>query len=129
MIYGIGHDLVEIERMDRILKGSSGSRFLQRILTPAERELPGATSRKAEFAAGRFAAKEAVSKAFGCGIGAKLAFDDIEILPDPAGKPFVTLNPEAWDRLGWTGKDLPVIHISITHERSLASAFCVLEQG
>ncbi|WP_138494945.1 holo-ACP synthase [Paenibacillus pinistramenti] len=130
MIYGIGHDVVEIARMGTILQRSSGGRFLERILTPAERALPGAAGRTAEFAAGRFAAKEAVSKAFGCGIGSKLGFEDIEILPDASGKPSAALSAAAWARLGWgeSGRELFNIHISITHERSLASAFCVVEQ-
>lgn len=129
MIYGIGHDVVEIERVQRMLNGAVGERLRQRILTAAERELPGQAARPAEFLAGRFAAKEAVSKAFGCGIGRVLGFADMEILPDSGGKPSVFLAPEAWERLG-LGLEEPdryVIHLSITHERHLASAFAVVE--
>ncbi len=64
MIYGIGHDVLEISRMAHILAGKYADAFLNRVLTPAEREL--AVERKgrlAEFVAGRFAAKEAVTKA------------------------------------------------------------------
>lgn len=127
MIYGVGHDVVEISRMDRFLNSRYGERFLKRILTQAELELPGKSARIAEYASGRFAAKEAVSKALGFGIGAKLGFSDIEILPDSCGKPHVTISQAAWDRLGLPEGSNYHIHLSITHERSLASAFCVVE--
>ncbi|RRJ63799.1 holo-[acyl-carrier-protein] synthase [Paenibacillus oralis] len=128
MIYGIGHDIVEIGRVQRMLSGASGERLTRRILTAAERRLPGQAARPAEFLAGRFAAKEAVSKAFGCGIGRTLGFADMEILPDTSGKPCVFMPPEAWERLGLTGHGRYTIHLSITHERQLASAFAVVER-
>ncbi|MGG6312591.1 holo-ACP synthase [Paenibacillus macerans] len=130
MINGIGHDVVEIERIQHMLSGTIGERLRRRILTAAELELPGQAARPAEFLAGRFAAKEAVSKAFGCGIGRVLGFTDMEILPDANGKPSVLLTPAAWERLGLgrQGIERHVIHLSITHERHLASAFAVVER-
>lgn len=128
MIYGIGHDVVEIERVKVMLSGRIGEKLMRRVLTPAELELPGRSTRTAEFLAGRFAAKEAVSKAFGCGIGQVLGFVDMEILPDAAGKPSVSLSPTAWTRLQLNGPKEYTIHLSITHERHLASAFVVVEQ-
>lgn len=126
MIFGIGNDMVEIERMHRMLQGRSGEKLQERILTSAERELPGSASRPAEFMAGRFAAKEAVSKAFGCGIGKILSFQDIRIIPGEHGKPLVFLTEEAWSKLGMQAENT-LIHISITHERKLAAAFAVIE--
>ncbi|WP_223067029.1 holo-ACP synthase [Paenibacillus caui] len=128
MIHGIGHDVVEIDRMNKILASRTGARFLQRILTAAEAALPGLNARPAEFAAGRFAAKEAISKAFGCGIGRQLGFGDIEILPDEWGKPHASISAQAWERLGMQGGRGISVHLSITHERSLASAFCIVEK-
>lgn len=128
LIYGVGHDVVEIERIRQMLDSSAGDKFAWRILTSAEYELPGRVKRPAEFLAGRFAAKEAVSKAFGCGIGKTLGFKDIEVVPDTNGKPSVYLQPEAWARLGLSAPDHYVVHISITHERQLASAFAVVER-
>ncbi len=134
LIFGIGHDIVEIERIQRLLTKSIGERLRRRILTAAELELPGQVARPAEFLAGRFAAKEAVSKAFGCGIGHVLSFTDMEILPDVNGKPLVVLTPEAWERLALPGAGRVegsggyAIHLSITHERQLASAFAVVER-
>lgn len=128
MIYGIGHDIVEIERVSRLLGGGTGDKLMRRILTPAEWELPGRVARPGEFLAGRFAAKEAISKAFGCGIGRILGFADMEIVPDVNGKPSVRLSAEAWQRLGILEPQRYAIHLSITHERQLASAFAVVEQ-
>ncbi|GIO87520.1 holo-[acyl-carrier-protein] synthase [Paenibacillus faecis] len=127
MIYGIGHDVVEIGRLQRMLAGPAGGKLKSRILTPGELALPGCSARPAEFLSGRFAAKEAVSKAFGCGIGKVLSFGDMEILPDAGGKPAVKLSDGAWTRLGLSAAEYAV-HLSITHERQLASAFAVVER-
>lgn len=126
MIYGVGNDMVEIERMHQMLQGRSGERLRERVLTLEERELSGSHRRPAEFLAGRFAAKEAVSKAFGCGIGKILSFQDIRIMPGELGKPRAFLSDEAWIRLGMHHEQV-CIHISITHERKLAAAFAVVE--
>ena len=78
-----------------------------------------------EFIAGRWAAKEAFSKALGTGMCAECAFVEIEVLSDERGKPFVKLyaaTAETAKRLGITR-----IHVSISHERELATAFVVLE--
>lgn len=129
LIYGIGHDVVEIDRVRKILDGASGTGCWKRVLTPDEQKLPGSMSRPAEFLAGRFAAKEAISKAFGCGIGSVLGFADMSILPDAQGKPHVVLTQEAWQRLGLAeGRAGYAVHLSITHERQLASAFVVVER-
>ncbi|MDO3412645.1 holo-ACP synthase [Saccharibacillus sp. CPCC 101409] len=129
MIYGIGHDLLDIGRVGRLLEGAQGERFLRRILTPAEREIAaGRSGRLAEFAAGRFAAKEAIVKALGCGIGRLVGFEDIEIVPDALGKPGVELSAAAWDRLNLPGGSAYAIHLSITHQPALASAFAVVER-
>lgn len=126
VIYGIGHDVSDIERIETMLQGSNGDRFLRRILTVAEIEQAALRSRTAEYVAGRFAAKEAIVKAFGCGIGHVIGFGDMEILPLPGGKPSVVLSKQAWERLELSVDDYKV-HLSITHERQLASAFVVVE--
>lgn len=128
MIYGIGHDVLEIARMRRILDRESGPKFIRRILTPAELQLAdGRTGRLPEFVSGRFAAKEAVVKALGCGIGSEVGFQDIEILPDGSGKPSVTLSEAAWSRLGLNGAEY-ILHLTITHSQELASTFAVMER-
>ncbi|NGM84255.1 holo-[acyl-carrier-protein] synthase [Paenibacillus sp. 7124] len=129
MIYGIGHDVLEIERIAVLLKGRLGGRFARRILTGGELCLAGSRGGlTAEFAAGRFAAKEAVAKALGSGIGAAVGFADIEILPGESGRPEAVLSEEAWTRLNLPGGYPYAIHLTITHTRGLASAFAVVEQ-
>jgi len=129
MIIGIGTDLLDIERVRKILDSSSGSRFADRVLTPRERELAaGRKGRLAEFTAGRFAAKEAVSKALGCGIGKQVSLQDIEIIPDPLGKPVCRVSEEALGRLSLNPAAV-VIHLSITHTESMAMAYAVVEEG
>ncbi|RJG26842.1 holo-ACP synthase [Paenibacillus thiaminolyticus] len=128
MIYGIGHDILELERVARLLKGSSGERFLQRILTAGERKaLAQREARRTEWVAGRFAAKEAVVKAFGTGIGPEIGFQDIEVLSDARGKPHARLSEAAWSRLGLSGASCR-IHVSISHQPSLASAQAIVER-
>jgi len=132
MIVGIGHDVVEIGRVARIMEGTAAERFRRRVLTDAECEAARARGNSAEFVAGRFAAKEAVVKALGCGIGQAVGFRDIEIMPDAAGKPHCVLSADAWSRLASAGgrfADGPVLlHVSISHERSIASAFAIAER-
>lgn len=130
MIVGIGHDVTEIPRIAAMLNVGADSRLLQRILTPAERGLARRReARLAEYAAGRFAAKEAVVKALGCGIGKVVGFADIEIAPGALGRPEVTLSPGAWDRLGLGDGTGYSLHLSITHTGDLASAFAVFERA
>lgn len=118
-----------MERICALIEGRLKTKFIQRILTDREIELGARRERKlTEFVAGRFAAKEAIVKALGCGIGAVIGFTDIEILPDKLGKPEVVLSAAAWSRLNLPeGLDYK-IHLTITHERRLASAFALVEQ-
>ena len=127
MIIGIGIDLVEINRLQHMMSGQAGDRFLERVLTPAERLLAGERQgRLAEFVAGRFAAKEAVVKAFGSGIGGVTGFQDIEVLPDERGRPICRLSNEAILRLGFTSSNLR-LHLSIAHTETTAAAYAVAE--
>lgn len=129
MIIGIGHDMTELSRIKKLLSGAVGEKFLRRIFTEQEYVEFDATVgevRKVEYVAGRFAVKEAVSKAFGCGIGSMLGFHDIEIKRTSSGKPTCNVRGTALESLGYLHMNLE-IHISITHERELASAFVVVE--
>ena len=129
LIYGIGHDVLEIKRVGLLLGSRQGFRFMERVLTAREREeAKKRGGNLTEFVAGRFAAKEAISKAFGCGIGGVIGFVDMEVLPDESGKPVVVLNEQAWERLELPGEPEYVIHLSISHQTELASAFAVVEE-
>jgi holo-[acyl-carrier protein] synthase len=132
MIVGVGTDILEIARVARILQGNLSARFLRKILTPAEQQLAaGQGSRRAQFVAGRFAAKEAVAKAIGCGLGDPLQFQHIEILPDEHGKPHCRIDAAVWpalrDVLAVSDQQSHHLHISISHSENHAQAFAVLE--
>ncbi|GAB3791247.1 holo-ACP synthase [Virgibacillus kimchii] len=117
MIRGIGLDIIELDRVRRNIRQSN--RFVRRILTEKEREVFDSLQnehRKVEYAAGRFAAKEAFAKALGVGIG-KLSFQHIEVLTDEKGAPTVQARGYEDDR----------IFISITHSREYAAAQVVIE--
>lgn len=123
MILGIGTDLAEIERIRR----TGVNRLAERILSDEEKsEQPTHPGRMVEWLAGRFAAKEAVAKAAGTGIGGVVGFQDIRIQRDSQGKPHVRIVPEALERLGWRENGVWV-HLSITHTRETAAAFAVVE--
>lgn len=131
MILGIGTDLVEIKRITKFLEGAAGERFIERVLTPAERKAAlERQGRLAEFVAGRFAAKEAIVKALGTGIGRVTGLQDLEILPHADGRPTARLSEQAMERLGYTAAKAVslVIHISITHTTDLAAAYAVIEE-
>lgn len=129
MITGIGTDIIGLPRMQRLLTGARGDAFVRRVLTEAEREYMAgkmfSQARYIEFVAGRWAAKEAVSKAVGCGIGGAVGFHDIEVLPDERGRPMCTVSDAAWLRLG-SGRS--VLHVSISHADGWATAFAVAER-
>jgi len=123
MIYGIGIDLVEIKRIKKILERKEKI-FLDKILTVKEMEQYFILKniKKIEYVAGRFAGKEAVSKAVGVGIGSQLGWKDIEILNFINGSPFVKINKE------FSKKNKLVYHISISHTKELAVAKVIIEQ-
>jgi holo-[acyl-carrier protein] synthase len=127
MIRGVGIDIVEIERISRLLQRQAG--FLDRLFTQAEKELlkGKSGSRLAEYVAGRFAAKEAAAKAVGTGIGARLRFHDIEIFPTESGKPVMNIASNALAGL-YPERDRLRIHMSISHSRAYAMAQVILEQ-
>jgi holo-[acyl-carrier protein] synthase len=127
MIVGIGMDITEIDRIRELLDRPAGERFLKRVLTPAERAAAGKRQhRLAEYAAGRFAAKESAAKALGTGIGAVVGFQDIEILQDDKGRPACRISDEALAR---AGLDCEVkVHLTITHTDRTAAACVVIER-
>lgn len=116
MIKGIGLDIVEIERIQKI--SSSQLKFAERILTEYEQAIYSNLSggRQLEYLAGRFAAKEAFSKALGTGIGKEVSFHDIEIKNDNRGKPIIS-KPFSQG-----------IHLSITHTKEYAAAQVIIEE-
>ncbi|MCO7177153.1 holo-ACP synthase [Sporolactobacillus kofuensis] len=117
MITGIGIDLIELKRVEKHIHNAP---FINRVLTPKERETYErlGEKRKLEYLAGHFSVKEAYAKAKGTGIGKAVSFQDLTIVHDSLGKPTLT------DR---TSPDC-VIHVSITHTEHAAAAFAVIER-
>src|SRR5512143_320675 len=91
MILGLGIDIIEVARIQASFE-RFGDRFLKRILSPEEIRYCLSYKAPAPFLAARFAAKEAVSKAFGTGIGAQLGWQDIEVGRKASGEPFILLH-------------------------------------
>ncbi len=108
----IGTDIVQISRIERSLK-KFGDRFKEKYLTPSEID----RTKKLESLAGLWAAKEAISKALGCGIGRELAFHDIEISKDSRGAPYFRLTPEAQEK-----HQIKESSLSISHDGGFAIA-------
>jgi holo-[acyl-carrier protein] synthase len=118
MILRTGVDLIEIGRIEEVI-ARHGKRYLERIYTPAELQQLG---HGAESLAGRFAAKEAVAKALGSGIGA-VGWKDIEVLGDEENAPGLKLYGTAAQRAKELG--LATWSVSISHSMSHAVAFVV----
>ncbi len=123
---GSGIDIIAIGRIEESI-GRSGRSFLQRVYT--DKEIEYCESRKVnamQSFAGRFAAKEAVSKALGTGIGTRgVSFQDMEILADPYGMPCVSLTGQA--AKVYEEKKGRSISVSISHDGGVAVAVCHIE--
>jgi holo-[acyl-carrier protein] synthase len=117
----IGVDIVEISRI-RALYDRYGAVFIRRLMTEAEISQCLAKHDPVSSIAGRFAAKEAVSKALGTGISGGLSWRSIEVLNNEAGKPQVTLHlPQASQPSPFR------ISVSISHDRHSAVATAIVE--
>lgn len=98
---------------------------MQRILCPAEIAYCLSHKSPGPFLAARFAGKEAISKAFGTGIGAQLAWQDMEICRKESGEPYVTLHGKGQTLLAERGGR--IVHISLSHTEKHATAVAILE--
>ena len=124
MIYGVGTDIVNIDRIQKIiLKNKEG--FIKRVLTDHEQALFANKADSAAFCAKRFAAKEAFSKALGTGIGRVVSFQDLTVRNNDNGKPHFI--PSEKLRLYLLEKGVKQAHLSISDESQYALAFVVLE--
>ena len=124
MILGVGIDIIEVARIASSLE-KFGERFGQRILLPDEMAYCLSHRHPAPFLAVRFAAKEAVSKAFGTGIGAQLGWQDIEIRRMDSGEPFVVLHGKG--RELFESRKAKQLLVSISHTENYAAVTAVLE--
>jgi holo-[acyl-carrier protein] synthase len=118
MIIGIGTDICERNRIKATFE------FAKRILSEKELRIYNIKSNQHGYLSNRFAAKEAISKAFGVGIGATLSFKDISVLNNDMGAPYVEISETALKKL----PEFSNIYISISDEQEYAVAFVVVEK-
>lgn len=126
MIYGIGTDIISIERVEHILKKNK-SGFVRRVLSEHEQALFANKGDSASYCAKRFAAKEAFAKALGTGIGKTVSFHDLTIRNNENGKPYFI--PSEKLRIYLLEKNIKQAHLSLSDEKNNAVAFVVLELG
>jgi holo-[acyl-carrier protein] synthase len=114
---GLGNDIIEISRIEKAIKNL---RFIQKIYTEEEIKLIVSKGNKVETYAGRFAAKESVSKALGTGMR-KINFSDIEIINNELGKPVVRFKNNIEDY-----NEKYLVNISISHCREYATSTAII---
>lgn len=124
MILGTGIDLIEVVRIKASYE-KFGERFLKRILHPDEIGYCLSHKSPAPFLAARFAAKEAISKAFGTGIGEQLGWQDMEIRRKESGEPYVVLHDKGLVLMQQRGARR--LHLTISHTEQHATAMAILE--
>lgn len=136
MLYGIGCDLCEVARIEKVLRGAHAAAFARRVFGPAERAALGigegecppqgrAAAHRYASAAADFAAKEAFLKAAGVGLGT-FALSEIEAVRLPSGAPVYRLSGAAAE---WAKTNGVTARLSLSHEGGFALAFCALEQS
>ena len=124
MIFGIGTDIVEVKRIRNL---DSLEKFADKILSLNELEVfkSQIDEKKVTFLAKQFAAKEAVSKALGTGIGKDIRFNQIEILRNSDGKPYLNHDGIITTILNDLG--ITKTHVSLSDEKEYVLAFVILE--
>lgn len=121
MIIGIGTDIIEIYRIEKIMMRTSS--FIEKSFTNNEIEYFKSKGLKGNVIAGNFAAKEAISKALGTGFRG-FGLKDIEVIRDKLGKPVVNLSCKIYELLEIKEFN---IHVSISHSKENAIAYAVVE--
>lgn len=122
MVTAVGVDIVDVARVERILR-LYGDRFVARVLGAREREILSSRHDRAQFVAGRFAAKEAIIKALGRYLTIRPAYTQIEILGDGLRGPVALFYPSIAKQVGQV-----TALVSISHEKSHAVGLAVLSE-
>ena len=127
MILGIGSDLIDIARIDRVIE-RFGERFLDRIFTDVERRKSDRRANRAASYAKRYAAKEACSKALGTGFRAGVFWRDLGVVNLPSGQPGLQLTGGALERLqAITPPGMEArLDVSLTDEPPMAQAIVII---
>jgi len=123
MIYGIGTDIIEVARIEKVMQRDIG--FRDKIFTPGEIAYCETKKHKFENYAARFSAKEAFLKAIGTGWRFGIRFGDIEVYHDELGKPFIKVSGKAKE----LSEELSIskIHVSLSHLKEMATAIVIIE--
>jgi holo-[acyl-carrier protein] synthase len=125
MIYGVGIDLVENSRMEKIIN-KWGKKFLNRIFSSGEIQYCGKHVNSSTHYGARFAAKESFLKAMGIGLGQGVKLSDIEVVNNENGKPTLKLCGKAKNQI--KKKKITKVHLSLTHTKSYSMAVVLLEK-
>lgn len=125
MVKGIGVDIVDTARMDKILKSDSGHRFLHRVFTDSETAYCKKKVKSIEHYAARFAAKEAVFKALGTGWSGGITWKNVEVVNVDTGAPVVALHGKAQQIFQERGGGTILLSISHTSQMAIAQAVWV----
>lgn len=127
MIIGVGVDLVDIRRIERLLQ-KYGTQFIQKVFTLEEQAYASQRPHQARVYANRFAAKEAAAKALGTGMRGGVGWKDIEVCRAPSGAPSLCFHGRAHKKLlarlpfEYTGYS----HVSFSDEPPYSTAFVVI---
>ena len=122
-VVGVGIDQIEVSRIRDSLE-KHGDHFLKKIFSENEQSYCKDKAYPAPCLAARFAAKEAVAKAFGTGFGKEFGWLDSEIIHGDAGEPILSFNPRATELLKSKGAEKALV--SLTHLETVASAIVIL---
>ncbi len=124
MIFGIGTDIIEVERIERQLETNSGLK--ERLFTPGEIAYCDTKKNRGQHYAARFAAKEAFMKAIGTGWRDGLQFNEIEVTNDQLGKPVLVLYGKTRDFIAEI--NITNIQVSLSHIRDMVNAIVIIEK-
>jgi len=124
MIVGVGIDIVEIDRIERLMN-EKGDLFMRRVFTDWEVATCNARARPMQHFAGRFAAKEAAFKALGTGLGSGVSWKSVELVNEPSGRPVLRLGGAAAEHMKKLGATK--VWVSVSHGLAHAVATVVME--
>ena len=126
MIYGVGTDIVELARMQRVWE-RWGDRAAGRILTEGEAERFRRRKDPARSLAMHFCAKEATVKALGTGFCPRMTLHDVILVPDPLGRPEIEFSPKGAAFVAERGGG--AAHVSLTDDAGIVFGVCVMLKG
>ncbi len=124
MIFGVGTDIIEVKRIEKLIEKSS--RFRDRVFTQRETEYCERKKNRAYSYAARFAAKEAFFKALGTGWRGGVAFKDVEVINKPSGKPELVLYGKSKEFV--QRNHIKNMQISLSHVSEFAQSVVILEK-